>query len=41
VARLYVQLSIATHIPFTALLGEDDATIATYLAEFDARAEGQ
>jgi hypothetical protein len=35
-----VQLSIATGIPFSTLLDEDDATIATYLDEYDRRQEG-
>lgn len=39
-ARLYVELSLATHIPFRALQDEDDDTIATYLELLDARTEG-
>jgi hypothetical protein len=37
-ARLYVELSLATRIPFEALVLEDDATIATYLELLDERA---
>jgi hypothetical protein len=37
VSRLYVQLSLATRIPFSALAAEDDATIATYLELIDER----
>lgn len=40
-ARLYVELSLATRIPFRHLELEDDATIATYLEILDDRAEGQ
>jgi len=40
-ARLYVELSIMTHIPFRALLEETDSTIATYLELLDERREGQ
>lgn len=40
-ARLYVELSLATRIPFAALELEDDATVATYLEILDERAEGQ
>jgi hypothetical protein len=32
-----VELSLATRIPFAALLAEDDATIATYLELLDER----
>lgn len=38
-ARLYVELSLATRIPFAALVGEDDQTVATYLELLDERAD--
>ena len=34
-----MSLSIATSIPFEALLGEDDQTIATYFELLDEQAE--
>jgi hypothetical protein len=39
VARLYVELSLVTRIPFSALVLEDDATVATYLELLDERAD--
>ena len=38
-SRLYVELSLATRIPFAFLEREDDATIATYLELLDQRGE--
>jgi hypothetical protein len=36
-SRLYVALSLATTIPFSQLVLEDDETIATYLELIDHR----
>ena len=41
ISRRYVEVSLATGIPFSTLLLEDDQTIATYLELLDERTADQ